>query len=62
MTSVQVGSRHSDALIPASCDLRVCPDASNVVERDFETAVERPELVNAPDVQRQLAFCRKYQP
>jgi hypothetical protein len=38
-------------------DLRVYPDARDVNERDFEAALERPELVSAPDVQRQFALC-----
>ena len=39
-----------------ACDLRVCTDACDVDKRDFEAALERPELVSTPDVQRQLAF------
>jgi hypothetical protein len=41
---------------PTACDLRVGSDACNVNKRYFEAALERTELVSAPDVQRQLAF------
>jgi hypothetical protein len=46
--SGHIGSGHPDAVIPAACDLRVGSDACNVDKRDFEAAVERPELVRAP--------------
>jgi len=51
-----IGSGHPDAVIPAACGFGVCPDACHVDERYFEGALERPELVSTPDVQRQLAF------
>jgi hypothetical protein len=54
--SGHIGSGHPDAVIPASCGLRVCSDSRNVDERNFEAALECPELVSASDVQRQLAF------
>jgi hypothetical protein len=41
---------------PAACDLRVGASAGNVNEWDFQSALERPELVSASDVQGQLAF------
>jgi hypothetical protein len=50
--SGDIGSGHPDAVIPAACDLRVCTDARYVGERDFQSALESPELVSAPDVQR----------
>jgi hypothetical protein len=43
-------------VIPAAFGLRVCSDAGNVNERDFQSALESPELVSASDVQRQYAF------
>jgi hypothetical protein len=43
-------------VIPTARRFRVCPDARNVDERNFEAALECPELVSAPDVQGQLAF------
>jgi hypothetical protein len=43
-------------VIPAACGFRVGSNARDVGKRDFEAALERPELVRAPDVQRQLAF------
>jgi len=55
--SGHVGSRHPNAVIPAPCDLRVCTDTSDVYKRDFEAALESPELVCAPNVQHQLAHC-----
>ena len=54
--SGDIGSGHPDAVIPAACGLRVCSDAPDVDKRDFEAALECPEFVSAPDVQRQLAF------
>jgi hypothetical protein len=36
--------------------IRVGSNVRDGNERDFEAALERPELVSAPDVQRQLAF------
>jgi len=54
--SGHIGSGHPDAVIPAACDLRVCPDTRNVDERDFKAAPESPKLVSTPNVQCQLAF------
>ena len=54
--SGQVRSGHPNPVIQTACGLRVSPDARNVYERDFEAVLEGPELVSAPDVQRQLAF------
>ena len=54
--SGHIGSGHPDPVIPAACDLRVCSDTCNVDKRDFEAALERPQLVSATDVQHQLAF------
>jgi hypothetical protein len=54
--SGHIGSEHPDAVIPAACDLRVGASAGNVNEWDFQSALERPELVSASDVQGQLAF------
>jgi hypothetical protein len=53
--SWDTGSGQSNAVIPATCDFRVCPDSSNVSERYFEAALESPEFVRAPDVQRQFS-------
>jgi hypothetical protein len=35
---------------------RVCPDLIYVRQRNFETALQSPELVSTPNVQYQLAF------
>src|SRR6202007_2524864 len=51
-----IRARQPDAVIPAACRFRVSPDTRYMNERDFEAALERPELVSAPDVQHQLAF------
>jgi len=55
--SWHVGSGHPDPVIPPTRGLRVSPDTRNVDQRYFETALESPELVSTPDVQRQFAFC-----
>jgi hypothetical protein len=51
-----IGSGHPDSVIPAACSFRVCSDTCNVDKRDFESALESPELVSAPHMQYQLAF------
>jgi hypothetical protein len=48
--SGDIGSGQSNAVIPATCGFRICPDSRNVNERYFEAALESPELVRAPDV------------
>jgi hypothetical protein len=51
-----IRSRHPDAMIPTACNLRVGSDTRDVDEWDFEAALECPQLVSAPNVQRQIAF------
>jgi EamA-like transporter family len=52
--SGHIGSGQPDDVVPAVRDLRVGSNARDVDKRDFQTALECPELVSASNVQRQF--------
>jgi hypothetical protein len=54
--SRHIGSGHSDAVIQAACYFWVGADTSNVYDLYFETALECPNFVRAPNVQAQFAI------
>jgi hypothetical protein len=57
--SGNVRAGHSDPMPPAMRYGRVCPDLCNMRQRDFQRALQRPQLIGATHMQHHIAIVNR---